>query len=140
MSRVRLSPEERRKKYNAYAVLWRSRNKDRVNEQRRELRKKYPERFRKQDRKKYAKNPISGKLRVHGITKAQYDGLFEKQGGCCAICGIHESLAGIKKLAIDHCHTEGHVRGLLCARCNTGLGQFRDSKDLLAKAIEYLRR
>jgi hypothetical protein len=53
----------------------------------------------------------------------------------CAIC--FESISGMKK-AIDHCHTSGKVRGVLCAPCNQGLGSFRDSTERLKSAIAYL--
>lgn len=76
------------------------------------------------------------------MTRGEYLKLAEKQGHKCAICGQPEN-AKIRgktiSLAVDHCHTKGHVRGLLCAQCNRGLGLFRDSPDLLAKAAEYLR-
>lgn len=53
----------------------------------------------------------------------------------CAICGAEPST---RALAIDHCHDSGKIRGLLCTRCNIGLGYFKDSIENLTKAIEYL--
>lgn len=78
----------------------------------------------------------SRKLRT-GCTPEQYDYLYAKQNGCCAICGVHASEL-TKALSADHCHTTLKVRGLLCMPCNTGLGFFKDSKQLLQKAIDYL--
>jgi hypothetical protein len=63
--------------------------------------------------------------------------LLSAQDGRCAICGAER---GTRRLAIDHDHTTGFIRGLLCVRCNTGLGSFRDDPELLRKAIEYLDR
>lgn len=54
----------------------------------------------------------------------------------CLICG--EQPPGGQALAVDHCHTTGKIRGLLCSRCNIGLGQFRDDPDLLEFARIYL--
>lgn len=73
-----------------------------------------------------------------GITVEQYNEMFEKQAGKCAICGNTEDVSK-KRLAIDHCHKEGHVRGLLCQLCNTGMGKFKDNYDNLLKAAEYLK-
>lgn len=73
-----------------------------------------------------------------GITTDDYNDLFNKQGGCCAICGNHQSNF-TKALAIDHCHKTGRVRGLLCMICNTALGKFNDDELLLHAAIKYLR-
>lgn len=76
-------------------------------------------------------------LQKHGLTEEVYGYILGQQEGKCAICGEYEEGNG-KKLAIDHDHTTGQVRGLLCAQCNLGLGNFRDSVDLLERAIAYL--
>ena len=73
--------------------------------------------------------------RLYGMTFEQYTGLFERQEGRCAIC--HEA-AGELALAADHDHESGAIRGLLCSRCNNGLGSFRDDPVLLQTAIAYL--
>ena len=75
---------------------------------------------------------------VYGITIEQYGEMLEAQGGVCAIC--REPCPSGKNLAVDHCHETGAVRGLLCARCNSGIGQFLDSPDRLRAAIGYLER
>lgn len=74
-----------------------------------------------------------------GCSVEQYNELFKKQNGCCAICGKHSSNLE-RSLAADHCHTSKSIRGLLCMHCNNGLGKFRDSIELLESAIEYLER
>lgn len=69
--------------------------------------------------------------------------MHERQGDRCAVCGVdatskknaHHKYAG---LFVDHCHSTGRVRGLLCHQCNVGLGNFRDDPALLAKAAAYL--
>ena len=75
----------------------------------------------------------------YGVTKEWYD--LEIQKGC-AICGtyLNES-SSIKRERghIDHCHTTGKVRGVLCDLCNKGLGQFKDNIDNLENAIKYLK-
>ena len=73
----------------------------------------------------------------YGITLEEYNKMLKSQHSKCGICGIHEKHCD-KKLAVDHDHTTGLVRKLLCQHCNTGLGQFRDNKEFLAKAISYL--
>ncbi len=81
--------------------------------------------------------------RKYGITLQDYEIIHEKQNGECAICNspettIEKSTGNIRRLAVDHCHVTGKVRGLLCAACNTSLGKFKDSPDILSKAIAYL--
>lgn len=74
---------------------------------------------------------------LYGITIVEYDELFEKQNGVCAICGgINE---GGQRLAIDHNHENSEIRGLLCIRCNTWLGKFENNPDLFKKFEEYLK-
>jgi len=72
----------------------------------------------------------------YGLTVTQYESMLAEQGGGCAICGTKPDG---KRLAIDHCHKTGEVRGLLCSPCNVGLGHFRDDTDLLYKAVKYLK-
>jgi hypothetical protein len=75
--------------------------------------------------------------RKYGITVYEYNELFEKQCGCCAICGIHQE--DLKRaLAVDHNHTTKEVRGLLCPKCNAILGYANDSINILISATDYL--
>lgn len=77
--------------------------------------------------------------RKFGITLEQYNQMFMRQSGCCAICGKHQ--AQFKRaLAVDHDHVTGMVRSLLCVNCNVGIGSFRDDVALLGKAIKYLNK
>lgn len=76
--------------------------------------------------------------RNYGMSIEAYDAMLDSQGGVCACCGGANKDG--KRLAVDHCHNFGHIRGLLCASCNAGIGMFRDDPSVLAKAIEYLNR
>jgi len=76
-------------------------------------------------------------LKRYGLSVEQYDDILASQGGCCAICKATENKNG-RSLFVDHCHDTGRVRGILCYKCNTGLGSFADSPDLIQKALSYL--
>ena len=80
--------------------------------------------------------------RLYGITGLEYNTLLKKQEGVCAICGTSTPTLNQDEtrpnLYVDHCHTSGAVRGLLCGKCNSGLGQFNDNPELLQAAINYL--
>jgi hypothetical protein len=65
-----------------------------------------------------------------------YESLLHAQGGACAICGTRSP--GAKSFSADHDHTTGQVRGLLCLKCNTGIGLLQDSPAILEAALEYL--
>ena len=78
-------------------------------------------------------------LKKYGITPAEKQALFDKQGGKCAVCG-DPLKPGRTGMQIDHDHETGRVRGLLCHPCNMMLGDFRDSPSLLQAAIDYLAR
>lgn len=79
---------------------------------------------------------------TYGITISQYEELFTNAENKCQICGISSDESYTREgrnLCIDHCHKTGIIRGILCNQCNSALGKFRDSEELLLKAIEYLR-
>lgn len=137
---------ESRDAYNAYMRDWREQNKDRINAEERERRLsdvEYAERVRALDRARYTANPEkhrSERLKsVYGITLDDYMKMYVAQNGKCVICNDEKPSKGKDGLVVDHCHKQGHVRRLLCVRCNTGLGQFRDDVQLLANAIDYLK-
>ena len=76
--------------------------------------------------------------KTYNFTFADYQNMLEQQHYKCAICESKISSSRTSRLFIDHCHTSGKVRGLLCSSCNHGLGLFKDSPKLLKKAINYL--
>lgn len=81
--------------------------------------------------------------RYYGMTHEEYASMDADHGGKCAICGEVEAqlIRGKRvRLAVDHCHDTGLVRGLLCMKCNTGLGSFKDDPALLHAAISYLTK
>lgn len=73
------------------------------------------------------------------ITIEEYVSLYEKQKGLCAICEEPEK-ENNKRLAVDHNHDTGKVRGLLCRACNTGIGLLKEKQELFEKAIKYLKQ
>lgn len=77
------------------------------------------------------------------LTPEDYSALLQKQDGVCYICKKPETkiTKGVLcRLAVDHNHKTGRVRGLLCDKCNRGLGYFKDSPTLLRVAADYLER
>lgn len=65
--------------------------------------------------------------------------IINEHSGKCDICSTDIPGFGRKKLCIDHDHITGAFRGMLCQKCNLGLGNFNDDPNLLKKAIKYLR-
>jgi len=76
-------------------------------------------------------------IRDHKITEERLQQLERQADGLCMIC---KSPPESKPLCLDHSHATGEVRGLICNRCNSGLGYFKDSAELLRAAAEYLDR
>ena len=74
--------------------------------------------------------------RRFGVTTEQYDEMLARQNGGCAICG--KTNPNGHRLAIDHNHRSGKVRGLLCRNCNSAIGQLLDSPELIRKAADYV--
>lgn len=77
-------------------------------------------------------------IRKYGISLAQYDMMLKAQDGKCAICKAPEIDQFKSVFHVDHCHTTGRVRGLLCRGCNHILGTVKDNPETLQRAISYL--
>jgi hypothetical protein len=111
-----------------------------------ESRKEYMRRYFKQYREAKPEIFRAYELkRRRGIAASEYDRMMAEQDGKCAICGkpetaIHHRTGEPRALAVDHCHTSGKVRGLLCTGCNAVLGYAKDSIPTLEAAIRYLKR
>jgi hypothetical protein len=79
-------------------------------------------------------------LFAYRLTVDQFHALLERQDFGCGVCGEELGLDGGNDGAlIDHCHATDRVRGLLCVRCNTGLGHFQDDPDRLMAGAKYLQ-
>lgn len=93
----------------------------------------HKEQFREHGRKHAKSGRRAASL--YGMNPATYRRMVEGQGGLCWLCGRKP---GVKGLGVDHNHTTGKVRALLCARCNMGLGALRDDPALCRRAADYL--
>lgn len=108
--------------------------------------KAYRER-KKSDPEYVAKAALRGeqwKLRKYNLTQDQFREMEVRQNYLCAICKKSEEKISTRtgtpnKLNVDHDHTTGKVRGLLCARCNCGLGYFQEDTAIMHGAIAYVK-
>lgn len=80
-------------------------------------------------------NRISSRKRNFGISENDYAQMLVDQNNSCAICKKEIGW----EAAVDHCHTTNVVRGLLCRKCNLGLGGFKDNIETIRKAIAYVK-
>lgn len=106
-----------------------------------ERRKLYHRQYMRKYNKTAAWKMAHRKCLIHkkyGITWDQYQSLITAQNNLCAICNKGESPK--RRLAIDHCHRTGRVRGLLCIKCNRALGYFGDDPAVVRAALGYLLR
>ncbi len=76
---------------------------------------------------------------LYRLTRKQWQAIFEMQQGCCAICRISQDDLGYT-LEIDYDQNKGKVRGLLCKKCNLGIGMFGEDVENINKAIRYLEK
>jgi hypothetical protein len=79
-------------------------------------------------------------LKRYGLTLEAFDEMITTQDGRCAICERKAEDVSDKPLAVDHSHTTGKVRGLLCQFCNTALGSLREDIDVMQKMIAYVEQ
>lgn len=125
----------RYQKEKEYRKMWqrsyRLRNKEVISTKNNEYYIKHPEIKRK------------ATLRKHKLTPEQYRKMVNSQNNVCSICGKAETLrryGSVQNLVVDHCHKTNMNRGLLCHKCNIGLGVFDDNIDVMASAISYLKQ
>lgn len=112
---------------------------DGISRQCKECKKQYEITRRKQHPEIYR----AYELKAHfGMTIEEYNEKLATQNGVCAICKQPETRVRegrVLPLCVDHSHASEQNRGLLCFRCNTGLGYFQDSPELLIAAAQYLK-
>ena len=129
---------------SAYFAEYRLKNREALNLDSRKragtpARKASSKKYRENNKEKFIScNRRSYLKREYGVTPEKYDEMQDCQSNSCAICHRHQSKLNVK-LAIDHCHKTGKVRGLLCQACNRSLGGFNDNIILLTNAILYLQ-
>lgn len=126
---------QRRPKRKEYKRAWNVANRERLADMQRVRVRKDPKKYRQYFRNHYL-------LKTYGINQEQYEEMYRLQGGVCAICGGMPDIVkhGITRLAIDHCHSTGKIRGLLCNNCNAGMGILGDTMAHLEAAMAYLKR
>lgn len=94
--------------------------------------------YRETGRKWREANPGYWRKAQYGLTPEDIQDMLTRQGGFCARPGCGKELGDI--FNVDHCHDTGHVRGLLCPGCNTGIGKLGDNLAGLQRSVEYLER
>src|SRR5262249_30187058 len=111
---------------------WWAAHRDEVNSQRRHRWATEPE-FRAKSLSDVRRRRLK---RLYGISLEDYERLLARQNGACGICRRKSK----RMLCVDHCHKTGRVRGLLCVRCNTGLGLYKDDPSIMRRGADYLER
>ena len=121
-----------------YHKEWYKKNKEKRLAQINEYSKTKPEEWRKNIGRRFYLN------KRYNVTPEEYEAKLKQQDYKCAICNkdVTENLRNkvITALSLDHDHKTNKIRDLLCFNCNAGLGQFKDSFELLFKAYEYLKK
>ena len=142
--------QKNKKRLADYKKAWREKNKERILEKKRkyydenkEEIKEKARQYRKINTEKIKEYRVTNKgrrrerwLTRYGLTQEKYQEMLDEQNYGCAICGNTNDEE--KLLMVDHDHSTDKVRGLLCHRCNSGIGLLRDDVDLLFMAIDYL--
>ena len=120
-------------------------HKERLVQEARDKRAKEPEKYKKYVHKWKSKNPDRERernLAQFGLTIEDYDAMHEAQDGLCAICKQPETSSRdgkVYRLAVDHDHKTGKVRGLLCFKCNSAMGSFEKREIPLENVLKFLK-
>ena len=102
----------------------------------------YGKKWVKENPEKYKRSYRASRLkRKYGLTIEQYEAIVESQDGKCLACHkVPSGKAHSSRLHLDHCHTTGRLRGMLCYQCNLALGLVRDDITVLQGLIAHLKR
>ena len=126
--------------HKEYFKKYHDEHKEEIKKKRIEYFKQYRQKNRKEiakhQREYYLNNRISVIERHYNLSYGAWLEMWESQNGKCAIC--EKVFDSPSDACVDHNHETGEIRGLLCIKCNYGLGQFNDNLQLLENAIEYL--
>jgi hypothetical protein len=132
--------EEQKAKRREYEKKRRTENGDKLREYHRNYQRKYRDDNREELQNYWKAHKRGNSLpKLYGITLEQYEERLAAQDAKCAICGAC-SPGGKGTWHVDHCHSSGEVRGILCHGCNLGLGLFKDNPAALEAAADYLRK
>tara|TARA_R110002126_G_scaffold176577_1_gene325196 strand:- start:1845 stop:2261 length:417 start_codon:yes stop_codon:yes gene_type:complete len=129
----------------SYNKVWKAANKEKVAISNKKYYSANVEKYKKYKVANRSKTKAADRLRKYGITAADHALMLKEQKNKCKICRVtfvNENDKNYKKCLgeyVDHCHTTNKVRGLLCHKCNTGLGHFKDNIKNLQRAINYLK-
>lgn len=110
-----------------YAKEYKLANKELISQKAKAYRKANPDKVRSQEL-----------VQKYGIDLEQYNKMLAEQNNVCFICKQSETIKG-QSLAVDHCHTTGKVRHLLCSRCNTSLGSLKEDTSIAEALVEYIK-
>lgn len=124
-----------------YAAEYYLKNRERINTKNRQYALDNPEKTQERHRRWYTENKVRSAVRMrdnhlrkkYGITQVEYETMLVRQHGGCAICQKKP-----KRLAVDHCHRLGRIRGLLCRECNVAIGLFNENPHIMIEAIAYV--
>lgn len=141
--------EWHKERYRKSAREYRRKNADSINYKIREDRKLNPEKYLEYERKNRERNKSRFQelniIRKHKIDYDEYKWMYERQDGKCEICGKEETKKSrttgqICRLSIDHDHTSGFIRDLLCHNCNALIGHAGESEKIFDSAKSYIRK
>lgn len=119
----------RREKAREASRLWRLDNLERSRQNSRSYQQRHPNKQKEWQLKKY------------NLTLIEWDEIYNKQFGGCAICGNKDETKNhYACLSVDHNHKTGKVRGLLCFNCNTAIGKLQENAELFDRAKKYLEQ
>ena len=131
----RSNADKRRAHTIAYQRNWRANNKEKTKEYgRRSYKKLTPE----QKKQKAHKSRMRSLQRKYGISAENWQMLYERQGGLCALCRVPGRTGRHGILSVDHCHETGRIRGLLCTPCNSAIGILGESRERIARVLAYV--